>query len=127
MVEYAFCNFELQKDLFSAFLESKGLGLKGAVVRNMDPKRLQMPWRDSINKLDCGVFMMCHMESYEGQAVKEWDCSLRKGDLEQLCTLRRQYLHTLCTTEINEHRVSIMKRAVEFEKSFSGSPTLRAT
>lgn len=78
------CLYDLQKDLFSVFLESKGLGLKAAVVRNMDPKRLQMPWRDAVNKRDCGVFTMRHMESFEGQAVKVWDCGLRKGNSDQL-------------------------------------------
>lgn len=51
-------------------------------MRNMDPKRLQMPWRDAVNKRDCGVFTMRHMESFEGQDAKDWGCSLNKGDSE---------------------------------------------
>lgn len=106
----------MQKDLFAEFLEARDLPLKATFVRNMPAIRLQMPWRDTLNTQDCGVFAMRHMESYEGQRVKDWDCGLRKGDKSQLKQLRMHYLWTLATYEFNKHRDTNMERAIEFEK-----------
>lgn len=80
-----------------------------------------MPWRDAVNKRDCGIFTMRHMESYKGQKSKEWGCGLRKGDTAQLELLRVQYLHTLCTSDLNIHRLTVMERAKKFEHEFKSN------
>lgn len=108
----------LQKDMLAEFLEGHRLCLKAAMVRNLDPKRLQMSWRDSVNMRDCGVFTIRHMESYIGKSAKEWDCGLLKRDTTKLDLLRVHYLHTLCTFDLNVHRLAIMERALKFEHEF---------
>lgn len=102
----------LQKDLLSEFLDQQGLGIKAARVRNMSVKRLQMPWRDAVNTRDCGVFLMRHMESFQGQLVAEWDCGFVKGDIQFLLQLRKEYIHTLSTHRLNALRSDNIRRAL---------------
>nr|GMC71754.1 uncharacterized protein LOC109168900 [Ipomoea batatas] len=41
---------------------------KSVLVAGLEPKRMQMPWRDVKNKIDCGVYLMRHMETFTGQS-----------------------------------------------------------
>ncbi|KAL8231979.1 hypothetical protein R6Q57_001757 [Mikania cordata] len=54
-----------------------------------------MPWRTSRNHVDCGVFLMRHMERFEGSDDKEYDVgfALEEDKLQkrQLVDLRRKY------------------------------------
>lgn len=43
-----------------------------------------MSWRNNVNTVDSGVFLMQHMESYVGQSVKLWDCDLSRGNQSQI-------------------------------------------
>ncbi|XP_019150116.1 PREDICTED: uncharacterized protein LOC109146919 [Ipomoea nil] len=70
----------------------------------VESKRLQMPWRDSKNKVDCGVFLMRHMESYVGQRVRDWECGLLKGDTHSLHKLRLRYMSEIVISVHNVHR-----------------------
>nr|GMD04300.1 zinc finger BED domain-containing protein RICESLEEPER 2-like [Ipomoea batatas] len=74
-------------------------------------KRMQMSWRDSKNKTDCRVYLMRHMESFVGQGVSDWDCSLVKGDYNTLHKLRLQYMKEVAVSEYNLHRARNLRRA----------------
>nr|GLL45325.1 uncharacterized protein LOC109189836 [Ipomoea trifida] len=43
---------------------------KSIVCDNLKTKRMPMKWRDTKNKVDYGMYLMRHMESYVGEAVK---------------------------------------------------------
>nr|GMD82804.1 ulp1 protease family, C-terminal catalytic domain-containing protein [Ipomoea batatas] len=43
---------------------------KSIVCDNLKTKRMPMTWRDTKNKVDYGMYLMRHMESYVGEAVK---------------------------------------------------------
>ncbi|KAH6766684.1 hypothetical protein C2S52_017667 [Perilla frutescens var. hirtella] len=66
--------------------------------------RLQMSWRTSTNKTDCGVFVMRHMETYMGDAVRNWRSGLRAKNEMQLKYLRIKYCAAVLTAECNIHR-----------------------
>ncbi|KAH6827979.1 alpha carbonic anhydrase 2 [Perilla frutescens var. hirtella] len=66
--------------------------------------RLQMPWRNSTNQTDCGVFVMHHMETYMGDAVRNWRSGLRAKNEMQLKYLRIKYCAAILTAECNIHR-----------------------
>nr|GMD60601.1 uncharacterized protein LOC109189836 [Ipomoea batatas] len=80
-------------------------------------KRMNMKWRDANNTIDCGVYLMRHMESYAGQSVTDWDCGLVKGDQAALDRFRMKYIREICTTNINSHRTSNVARAIQFLSS----------
>nr|GMD36179.1 E3 ubiquitin-protein ligase MBR2-like [Ipomoea batatas] len=76
---------------------------RSILCAGVDGKRMQMEWRDSKNKIDCGVFLMCHMETYLSQGVKKWDCGLIKGDTSELHKLRMRFMKELSISEYNIH------------------------
>lgn len=77
------------------------------------PKRMQMAWCDSRNKIDCGVYLMRHMESFLGQGVLDWDCGLVKEEYSTLHKLRLQYMKELVVSEYNLHRGRNLSRAYQ--------------
>ncbi|KAJ0789797.1 putative papain-like cysteine peptidase superfamily [Helianthus annuus] len=38
-------------------------------IRNTQPVRLELPWQTLYNGIDCGIFLMRHMETYTGNRV----------------------------------------------------------
>ncbi|MFS7943085.1 hypothetical protein Hanom_Chr06g00496181 [Helianthus anomalus] len=65
--------FIMQRDALSVYLEKIGHPA-GGVIGKVEPIRLEMPWRTKNNVIDCGVFLMRHMETYKGVAGKGWEC-----------------------------------------------------
>nr|GMD12669.1 uncharacterized protein LOC109168900 [Ipomoea batatas] len=47
--------------LLSTYLQKKGQAVRAATVENMRPIRMQMWWRHTKQKEDCGVYAMRHM------------------------------------------------------------------
>nr|GMD82814.1 receptor-like protein 12 [Ipomoea batatas] len=87
---------------------------KSIVCENLKTKRMPMKWRDTKNKVDCGVYLMRHMESYVGQGVAKWDCGLTSGDKLQLQRLRLRYMKELCIVDVNAHCTSNMTHVLRF-------------
>ncbi|MFS7962107.1 hypothetical protein Hanom_Chr08g00722761 [Helianthus anomalus] len=65
--------FIMQRDALSVYLENIG-HLAGRVISQVEPVRLEMPWRTKHNVLNCGIFLMRHMEMYKGVIGKVWEC-----------------------------------------------------
>nr|GMC75084.1 zinc finger BED domain-containing protein RICESLEEPER 2-like [Ipomoea batatas]GMC85605.1 zinc finger BED domain-containing protein RICESLEEPER 2-like [Ipomoea batatas]GME17288.1 zinc finger BED domain-containing protein RICESLEEPER 2-like [Ipomoea batatas] len=81
---------------------------------NLETKRMPIKWRDSKNKVDCGLYVMRHMESYCGEGVGSWECGLAKGHRTELNQLRLQYMKEICTFDRNAHCTSNVARALHF-------------
>lgn len=54
------------------------------------------------------------MESYAGEGVAKWQCSVVRGDQVELDRLRLHYIKEICTTDINLHHKSNVGRALCF-------------
>nr|GMC69243.1 uncharacterized protein LOC109150699 isoform X6 [Ipomoea batatas] len=98
----------VQLDMLSEYLESKHQLARSIRVRNLRPKRMQMPWRTTTPGADSVVLAMRHMESFTAQPCSSWECGLQKGNREQLNCLRRRFMHNILLAEANEcmHEVS---------------------
>nr|GMD76216.1 uncharacterized protein LOC109168900 [Ipomoea batatas] len=68
------------QDMLQEFFTKSHPG-RSILCAGVEPKIMQMPWRDVNNKIDCGVYLMRHMETYTGQAVLTWDCGLVKASI----------------------------------------------
>ncbi|KAL8208981.1 hypothetical protein R6Q57_008393 [Mikania cordata] len=80
-------------------------------LKTCKPKRLAMPWRNLNNSVDCGVFVMCHMETFKGTSVKEWKCGLTTEFDEQqrqLNDLRIKYLAKILLSYNNIHKGDVV-------------------
>nr|GMC80035.1 ulp1 protease family, C-terminal catalytic domain-containing protein [Ipomoea batatas] len=53
-----------RKLLLSGYFTSVGEKFKSIIFENLKCKRMPMKWRDTKNKVDCGIYLMRHMESY---------------------------------------------------------------
>nr|GLL27094.1 uncharacterized protein LOC109154777 isoform X2 [Ipomoea trifida] len=104
---------EDMKNMLSEFFKTIDLA-KFIICAGINAKRMQMPWRDSKNKVDYGVYIMCHMETYVCQGVSKWDCGLTKGDTAKLRQLMLHYMKEITTSEFNLHRLRNLSRAFQF-------------
>ncbi|KAJ0476936.1 putative Ulp1 protease family catalytic domain, papain-like cysteine peptidase superfamily [Helianthus annuus] len=84
-------------------------------------ERKEMDWRTKNNGVDCGVFMMRHLETYKGDQ-KPWATGFVNEDevnnrqKAQLHLLRTRYLSKIILSEHNMHRLKIIKMANAFDK-----------
>lgn len=106
----------MQKEMLFECLESHVCTLKAHNVKNMISRRIRIPWKDSTNKVDCGVYVMRQMNAYMRHGAKEWDCALYNGDMANLAQLRKTHFHSIATDEHNVHRGSNMERSLRFAK-----------
>nr|GMD28458.1 zinc finger BED domain-containing protein RICESLEEPER 2-like [Ipomoea batatas] len=68
-------------------------------------------------RIDCGVYIMRHMESYAGQGVTEWDCGLVKGDQAALDRFRLKYIREIMHGKYQLSLHSNVARAIQFLSS----------
>ncbi|PWA73621.1 hypothetical protein CTI12_AA263590 [Artemisia annua] len=86
-------------------------------IRNTKQIRMQMKWRTKNNHVDCGVFLMLHMESYHG--FKNWDCGFHLESPKQkreLDLLRSKYATKILLSELNLIKNKFLKLVQVFEK-----------
>lgn len=88
---------------------------------------MKMKWRTLNNDVDCGVFVMCHMDSYRGQLLSKWDPGfvreVSKGKVTQkmqLNNLRAKYCAKILLHDSNIHKEKIISYAKEFSKTYEG-------
>ncbi|KAJ0505879.1 hypothetical protein HanHA89_Chr12g0475511 [Helianthus annuus] len=103
----------MQRDAFSSYLEFASHPAAD-IIRETVPIRLEMPWCTTRNVIDCGVFLMRHMETYKGTGVKKWKCGLSKecnnaGDIlykqrKELDDLRYKYVAKIILSDVNQVR-----------------------
>nr|GMD63399.1 putative ulp1 protease family, C-terminal catalytic domain-containing protein [Ipomoea batatas] len=67
------------KLLLIEYFTSVGEKFKSIICENLNCKRMAMKWRDTGNDVECGLYLMRHMESYVGERVTKWDCGLTRG------------------------------------------------
>ncbi|KAK1396434.1 hypothetical protein POM88_006297 [Heracleum sosnowskyi] len=87
-------------------------------IINLEPKIVRMAWQTLTNSVDCGVFVMRHMETYMGKLYK-WKVGLRPEKDNQkplLNKLRIIYCHRILTWAKNCKRAGILEGAVKLGK-----------
>ncbi|KAG6405560.1 hypothetical protein SASPL_133150 [Salvia splendens] len=84
-----------QKKYFLHMLDSCGIMKQVAALRNVEPTVLPIEWTTATNKVDSGVYLMRHMETFMGQKVNEWKCGLTPRS-----ALSLQYLRAKMSKEL---------------------------
>lgn len=89
----------IQFKLFMFYLGNRGKGSKAKGMSPSSIERMKMAWRNSTNKVDCGIYTMRHMEVYKGEKVNCWKIELSKDKdpTRQLRFLRAKYTTVLLT------------------------------
>ncbi|KAL1554277.1 hypothetical protein AAHA92_14855 [Salvia divinorum] len=108
---------ERLKKFFTIYLGNGDNISMGKVIKNSAVKHIDMPWKNDTNKVDCGVYLMRHMETYMGGPIKNWVTGLTKKGTESLVRLRVRYAEVLLKGPTNKkasEMCAIMKE--KFEK-----------
>ncbi|GJU08363.1 ulp1 protease family, C-terminal catalytic domain-containing protein [Tanacetum coccineum] len=108
---------ELQKKFFSRYLSENNHPLheKVAKVKARIPK---LKWSTTKNHVDCGVFLMIHMESYIGEPAARWNVGLCTESHTQDSLLRRmryKIAAKILLHELNIHSQKMFDLAYKFE------------
>ena len=69
------------------------------LIKDVNIKRLKMPWRTKSNVEDYGIFLMRHMECYYGRWEQDWKCGLFTRSKGILQRLRVKYCSSLMLSE----------------------------
>lgn len=85
-------------------------------LTGIEIERLRMAWRNDVNKKDCGVYMMRHMETFLGTKLSEFKSSLRLRSKKQLRFLRAKYCAAILTAKYNDHNVDNIEAATTYYK-----------
>ncbi|KAJ9557924.1 hypothetical protein OSB04_012538 [Centaurea solstitialis] len=96
-------NFDLN-EVFSSYLKEVKHP-KAIKISKLVTKRATMNWRSTKNKIDCGVFVMRHMETYKGEPISKWTCGFDlnlKQQKKQLVDLRYKYATKILLCDDNE-------------------------
>ncbi|XP_071709499.1 uncharacterized protein [Rutidosis leptorrhynchoides] len=69
----------------------------------------ELRWGTRRNFIDCGVFVMRHMETYAGGSVNRWDCGLVEGRSQKftLNKLRKKYAIKLLFSDENKQKAKV--------------------
>ncbi|GJW04618.1 ulp1 protease family, C-terminal catalytic domain-containing protein [Tanacetum coccineum] len=90
------------------------------------PKILRMPWRTTYNVVDCGLFVMRHMEMYNGSGI--WINNMKnenEGQTSQINFFRAKYLAKILLLPCNLSKGEILKEANEnWKKQQNNSKTV---
>ncbi|KAL4557717.1 hypothetical protein LXL04_035904 [Taraxacum kok-saghyz] len=107
--------------LFKLYLDSVKHP-KRSRMKRVSPTKFRMSWMTKYNYIDCGIFLMRHMETYKGQHVDDWDVNL-EDEVEdsddqqiQLHDLRRKYVTKILISDLNIHIASVYSYLPQYDE-----------
>ena len=80
---------------------------------------MKLKWATKENVVDCGIFLMMHMEQYEGETAKNWNLDIAKEGRDQeieIIRIRIKYATKILMHELNIHREKMSEEAFEFAR-----------
>jgi hypothetical protein len=82
------------------------------------PTILNMSWRTKKEKIDCGLYMMLHMEHYQGKSATKWETGMLKekdkNHRMQINNLRAKYAAKIMLHEVNDNQKMMSDYALKF-------------
>ncbi|PWA54497.1 ulp1 protease family, C-terminal catalytic domain-containing protein [Artemisia annua] len=107
---------DILKKLFSRYLASHK-HKKASDIGTKKITLMKLKWGTKQNVIDCGVFVMMHMEEYGGEALKNWKFDFPKEGQDQqleIIRMRIKYTTKMLMHELNIHREKINQETFEF-------------
>ncbi|PWA89316.1 ulp1 protease family, C-terminal catalytic domain-containing protein [Artemisia annua] len=104
------------KKLFSRYLASHKHE-KASDIATKKTTLMKLKWGTKQNVIDCGVFVMMHMEQYGGKTLKNWKFDFPKEGQDQkleIIRMRIKYATKMLMHELNIHREKINQETFEF-------------
>ncbi|KAH6838021.1 hypothetical protein C2S53_009581 [Perilla frutescens var. hirtella] len=110
---------------FKDFLRTTG---HAKIATTMDKKlktmdMLKMAWRNETNEIDCGIYVMRHMETYKGGSLRQWNSGLMYNNDKQMRYLRAKYCAAILSADSNIHKDRIIAQSsFHYRKSCGDGP-----
>ncbi|CAI9277400.1 unnamed protein product [Lactuca saligna] len=109
------------KILFTLYIDALNHPKRNSIKRAVTV-RLSMAWMTKMNYIDCGVFVLRHMETYKGDDLDKWNVGLEpefpdNDDQQmQLNELRKKYVTKILTSDLNLIKRSLHKKLASYDK-----------
>ena len=83
---------------------------------------MRVNWATKENVIDCGIFVMMHMEHYNGETAKNWNLEFPKEGKDQemeIIKIRIKYVTKMLMHDLNIHREKMNQEAFEFAAKYT--------
>lgn len=84
------------------------------------PKIPKMKWRTRDNKIDCGLYMIMHMEMFEGEIGLKWKTNIlderNRQYAEQIKRMRMRYAAKILLHDVNKNSKMMSDLALKFNE-----------
>lgn len=92
---------------------------KANMISELTPERPLLKWCTKSNKEDSVVFLMRHMEMFNGEDIESWDCGFKKKpnlQKNQLNLLRKRYATKLLLSDDNIQKKVVIDATNDFDE-----------
>ncbi|KAI3751014.1 hypothetical protein L2E82_22004 [Cichorium intybus] len=120
-VKYGNIPYDL-KILFTLYVDELN-HKKANRIKRAKPMSGCMEWTTKYNNIDCGVFLMRHMETYKGEDLDKWDIGFEAeyedndDQQNQLDEMRKKYVTKILTWDLNVVKPSIYEMLASYDRS----------
>ncbi|PWA99486.1 hypothetical protein CTI12_AA002730 [Artemisia annua] len=87
-------------------------------IKEAQPKIPKMKWKTKENKIDCGLYMIMHMEMFEGEIGIKWKTNImderNKQYADQIKKMRMRYAAKILLHDVNKKRKMVSDSAIKF-------------
>ncbi|PWA69434.1 ulp1 protease family, C-terminal catalytic domain-containing protein [Artemisia annua] len=91
--------------------------------KEAQPKIPKMKWKTRKNKLDCGLYMMMHMEMFEGEIGLKWKTNIvdenNRHYADMIKTMRMRYAAKILLHDVNKEREKMSEFAIKFGEQYN--------
>ncbi|PWA54501.1 ulp1 protease family, C-terminal catalytic domain-containing protein [Artemisia annua] len=111
---------DLLKNLFSKHLK-RYKHPKASDVRDKKTTIMKLKWGTKNNEVDCGVFVMMHMENYNGETATKWNLGFPTEEENQtidLIKMRIKYATKMLMHEVYKNRAMMSEKAHQFAREY---------
>ncbi|KAI3699561.1 hypothetical protein L2E82_43962 [Cichorium intybus] len=104
-VKYGNITYDV-KILFTLYVDELN-HKKANCIKRAKPMSGCMEWTTKYNNIDCGVFLMRHMETYKGEDLDKWNIGFETENEDnddqhnQLDEMRKKYVSKILTWDLN--------------------------
>lgn len=91
--------------------------------KEAQPKIPKMKWKTKKNKIDCGLYMMMHMEMFEGEIGLKWKTNIvdenNRHYADMIKTMRMRYAAKILLHDVNKEREKMSEFAIKFGEQYN--------
>ncbi|XP_074289030.1 uncharacterized protein LOC141614173 [Silene latifolia] len=97
------------------YLNAVGFAHLKETIRAIESIGLKMAWRNHHNVVDCAIYTLKHMKTYNGGQY--WTCGLTKNNMDALRILRIKFLCTLVSSKCNIFSDDVLAKVKLYQKN----------